>query len=202
MDSQEKKFERVNQKRRTRVELLRSARTLIENGTQNPSVGDVADHASISRATAYRYFSSPEEMIREAVLDGVADAIAVPAAKDDDGLDVVEARLDTLVSQVFKMVTENEGVFRALLSTSATGISDARRGGRRLTWLREAMAPLQKELPVKKFEQLVNALALVTGVEALVVSRDICELDDKSSEKMLRWVAKTLLNGALAELKN
>src|ERR1700743_2411032 len=115
MDSQEKKCERVNQKRRTRVELLRSARTLIENGNQNPSIADVADHASISRATAYRYFSSPEEWIREAVLDGVADAIVVPAARDGDGLEVVEARLDTLVSQVFKMVIDNEGVFRALL---------------------------------------------------------------------------------------
>ena len=42
MDSQEKKFERVNQKRRTRTELLRAARQIIEKGG-HPSVAEVAD---------------------------------------------------------------------------------------------------------------------------------------------------------------
>jgi AcrR family transcriptional regulator len=198
MNSQEKKFERVNQKRRTRAELLRAARGLVEGGNQNPSIGDVADHAAISRATAYRYFSSADELIREAVLDGVADRIMVPPANGGDGLDVVEARLDRLVSDVFNMVVENEGVFRALLGASASQSPHAHRGGRRLNWLREALSPLKAEIPAKEFEQLVNALALVTGIEALVVVRDVCELDNKQGERLLRWTAKSLLAQAVA----
>jgi AcrR family transcriptional regulator len=198
MDRQEKNFERVNQKRRTRTELLRAARDLIANGG-HPSVGDVADRASISRATAYRYFSTPEELVREAVLDGVADTILVPPAADGEGSEVVPKRLDDLVTQVFKMVVDNEHVFRALLAGSATGQSSAKRGGRRLEWLRLALDPLRQEVPKAQFERLIQSLALVTGVEALVVTRDICELDYDQSDELLRWTARTLLRGAIAE---
>lgn len=199
MDSQAKSFERVNQKRRTRSELLRATRELIEGGNQNPSVGEVADKAQISRATAYRYFSASEELIREAVLDGVAGVIEVPLARDGDGPEAAAERLDRLVTQIFDMVVANESVFRALLASSATGQSNARRGGRRLTWLRAALAPLTDSMPAKDFDRLVNALSLVTGIEALVVTQDICELDNGAAADLLRWTAKSLLAGALAE---
>ncbi|MBP2485045.1 TetR/AcrR family transcriptional regulator [Rhizobium leguminosarum] len=198
MDSQEKRFERVNQKRRTRVELLRAAREIIEKGG-HPSVAEVADLAGISRATAYRYFSTPDEIIREAVLDGVADVIKIPPARNDMGDAEVGHRLDDLVSQIFKMVIDNEGVFRALLGSSAVGQAQVRRGGRRIAWLKEAMSPLQATMPPKNFQRLVHALSLAVGIEALVVMRDICELEPQEAEKVLRWTAKTLLAGAMAE---
>ncbi|MGO7590569.1 TetR/AcrR family transcriptional regulator [Rhizobium leguminosarum] len=198
MDSQGKRFERVNQKRRTRVELLRAAREIIEKGG-HPSVAEVADLAGISRATAYRYFSTPDEIIREAVLDGVADVIKIPPARNDMGDAEVGHRLDDLVSQVFKMVIDNEGVFRALLGSSAAGQAQVRRGGRRIVWLKEAMSPLQATMPPKNFQRLLHALSLAVGIEALVVMRDICELEPKEAEKVLRWTAKTLLAGAMAE---
>jgi AcrR family transcriptional regulator len=198
MDSQDKKFERVNQKRRTRTELLRAAREIIEKGG-HPSVADVADLAGISRATAYRYFSTPDEIIREAVLDGVADVITIPPASEGAGAVEVGQRLDTLVSDIFQMVLGNESVFRALLGSSAVGQSQVRRGARRIPWLKEAMAPLEKQLPPKQFSKLVNALSLMTGIESLVVMRDVCELEPEEAENVLRWAAKTLLAGALAE---
>jgi AcrR family transcriptional regulator len=198
MDSQEKKFERVNQKRRTRTELLRAARQIIEKGG-HPSVAEVADLAGISRATAYRYFSTPDEIIREAVLDGVADVIKVAPAPDNAGAATVADRLDKLVADVFQMVLGNESVFRALLGSSAVGDSQVRRGGRRIDWLKQAMAPLEGDIPPKEFKRLVNALSLVMGIESVVVMRDICELEPKEAEKTLRWAARTLLAGALAE---
>ena len=198
MDSQDKKFERVNQKRRTRTELLRAARQIIEKGG-HPSVAEVADLAGISRATAYRYFSTPDEIIREAVLDGVADVIKVAPAPDNAGAATVADRLDKLVADVFQMVLGNESVFRALLGNSAVGDSQVRRGGRRIDWLKQAMAPLEGEIPPKEFKRLVNALSLVMGIESVVVMRDICELEPKEAEKTLRWAARTLLAGALAE---
>jgi AcrR family transcriptional regulator len=198
MDSQEKKFERVNQKRRTRTELLRAAREIIEKGG-HPSVAEVADLAGISRATAYRYFSTPDEIIREAVLDGVADVIKIAPAQENAGAAAVEGRLDKLVTDVFQMVLGNESVFRALLGSSAVGENQVRRGGRRIDWLKQAMAPLESEMPAKEFKRLVNALSLVMGIESVVVMRDICELEPKEAEKTLRWAAKTLLSGALAE---
>ena len=78
MSGQDKSFERINQKRRTRAELLRAARQLTEDGHQ-PSVAEVADHAGISRATAYRYFSKPEELIREVLFPCEGMLIATKA---------------------------------------------------------------------------------------------------------------------------
>jgi len=198
MDSQEKRFERVNQKRRTRSELLRAARQIVEKGG-HPSVAEVADLAGISRATAYRYFSTPEEIIREAVLDGVADIISIDPAAEGAGIKEGEARMDKLVSDIFGMILGNESVFRALLGNSVTGQSQVRRGGRRIPWLKEALSPLQGRIASKQLDKLIHALSLVTGVESLVVMRDICELEPDEAEKTLRWTARAILKAALDE---
>ncbi|WP_413710530.1 TetR/AcrR family transcriptional regulator [Rhizobium sp. Rhizsp82] len=198
MDSQEKRFERVNQKRRTRSELLRAARQIVEKGG-HPSVADVADLAGISRATAYRYFSTPDEIIREAVLDGVADIINIDPANEGAGIKDAEARMDKLVSDIFRMILGNESVFRALLGNSVTGQSQVRRGGRRIPWLKEALSPLQGRIASRQLDKLIHALSLVTGVESLVVMRDICELEPDEAEKTLRWTARAILKAALDE---
>jgi AcrR family transcriptional regulator len=200
MSSQERSFERINQKRRTRAELVRAARELIEKG-DHPSVAEVADYAQISRATAYRYFSTPDELLREAVLDGVASKISVPAAQPGAGLKEVEKRLDKLVSDVFDMVSANEAVFRTLLATSS-GKMPSRRGGRRINWITEALAPLEDQLQPQQFKTLTNALSLIAGVEALVVMQDVCELPAKDAKTVLRWTAQALLSEATRKANN
>jgi hypothetical protein len=102
-----------------------------------------------------------------------------------------------LVVDVFRMIVAKEGLFRALLGTSTIGDSTVRRAGRRIGWLRAALAPLEPRLPPAAFDRLVNALALLTGVEALVVLRDICEVDAEEGEAVLRWAASALVAGAL-----
>ena len=59
---------RVNQKRRTRRALLEAAMSLYEQGV-DPTFGQVAERAMVSRATAYRYFSSVEALISEAIFE-------------------------------------------------------------------------------------------------------------------------------------
>lgn len=200
MKSQDKSHERVNQKRRTRAELLRAAQEMTEQGLQ-PSVAEVADHAGISRATAYRYFSTPEELIREAALDAVARNITfeLPNAVDvDKGL---EDRLADVVDQIFGMVEDNEPMFRALLASSATGKSATKRGGRRLIWLRQALEPLKRDLPAKDYERLIHGLSLMTGIETQVVLKDICELSPAKAREVSVWAARMLLAGVLANAK-
>ena len=142
MSGQEKSFERVNQKRRTRSELLRAARALSEKGGQ-PTVAEAADHAGISRATAYRYFSSPEDMLREALLDAVASGITLELPDGTLDRETAEERVAAVVKQVLAMVAVNEPMFRSLLASSATGKSPVKRGGRRVAWLTEALKPLE-----------------------------------------------------------
>lgn len=200
MNSQEKSFERTRQKQRTRAELLRAAKELTEKGLQ-PSVAEVADHAGISRATAYRYFSTPEDLVREAVLDAVAKNIRVEPGEAGRNDGSAEDRLLHVVKQVFDMVTDNEMMFRALLSSSVGGKAPARRGGRRMDWLEKALEPLKGELPAADFQRLVYGLSLVTGIETLVVMKDVCGLDNAKAEDATQWVARTLLAGAMQKAR-
>jgi len=191
----ETKFERINQKKRTRTELLRTARKMIEEGTSF-SVADVADASGISRATAYRYFSKPDDMLREAVLDAVAEKIRL--SEDIASCGTVEERLDEMVTQLFRMVAENESVFRAFLSASVTN-DQMPRAARRLPWLSEALKPIENRLSKPAYENLLAGLSLLTGIEAIVVLRDVCAMDIDRGEKIVRWSAQAMLAKALAE---
>jgi AcrR family transcriptional regulator len=53
---------RSSQKQRTRNALVDAARDLIAAGI-DPTIEDAAQHASVSRATAYRYFATKRELL-------------------------------------------------------------------------------------------------------------------------------------------
>ena len=59
---------RSNQRRRTRKDLLAAAARLLKRGG-TPAMDEIAEEAAVSRATAYRYFSSVEALLVEAPLD-------------------------------------------------------------------------------------------------------------------------------------
>jgi AcrR family transcriptional regulator len=198
--SSQDQFGRQKQRHRTRADLLRAARRIIEQGGQ-PTVAEVADAAGISRATAYRYFSKPAEMVREALLDAVADAIqtTLPVPNDADGPQDVATQLDVLVRQVSAMVGAHEGMFRHFLANSLTDPTDMRRGSRRLDWLGTVLLPLKPSLPPADLRRLLYALSLLTGIETLVVLRDICHLSTAQAESVVRWAAQALLSRAVEE---
>jgi AcrR family transcriptional regulator len=161
-------------------------------------VPEAADRAGISRATAYRYFSRPEEMAQEAVLDAVAiefERIDLDVTRFSDPV----RRVEHVVAAVLKMVLAREELFRTFLSQSAAGEAADRRGGRRVRWLREALAPVEADLPPKTFERLLHGLALTCGIETIVVLKDVCGLRDGQVERTARWVAGLLVEGALRD---
>jgi len=200
------KHERVNQKRRTRAAVLNAALELVRQG-RSPSIHEAADAANVSRATAYRYFSTQEHLLAEVTLEAALDLNQVV-----EGMQQVsdpEKRLDLLVQAAFKLHAANEATFRTMLRLSLEPPSDVAqdserqlgrlRGGRRMDWIEEALTPAQGHLDPQSLRYLVVALALCTGIEALIVLRDICDLDPVEAEEVLRWTARTLLRGSLAE---
>jgi AcrR family transcriptional regulator len=198
--SRQEQFGRKKQRHRTRADLLRAARKIVEQGGQ-PTVAEVADAAGISRATAYRYFSKPGDMVREALLDAVADAIqtTLPVGGDADGPQDVATQLDDLVCQVSAMVGAHEGMFRNFLASSLNDPAEMRRGSRRLDWLETVLLPLKPSLPPADRQRLLYALSLLTGIETLVVLRDICHLSTTQAESVARWAAQALLSRTLEE---
>src|SRR5687768_5718062 len=109
--------ERANQRYRTRKDLIDAAGRLMKNG-HKPSLEEVAEAARVSRATAYRYFPNVEALLAEAPLD-----IAAPdwqALFDDDDLTDPEERIDRAEAAMHRLVFDNEGAIRLMLSATLT----------------------------------------------------------------------------------
>jgi AcrR family transcriptional regulator len=67
--------DRTNQKQRTRQALVAAASALAANG-HTVTTADVAEAAQVSVATAYRYFSNPNDLVLEAATPGVPQIMA------------------------------------------------------------------------------------------------------------------------------
>jgi AcrR family transcriptional regulator len=189
--------ERVAQKQRTRHALLVAARELLAAGGK-PTVPEVADHANISRATAYRYFSTPEVLAQEAILDAVALEFERLAALLPTRADPAQSAED-MVAAVVRMVLANEALFRTFLSLANTGNGLPTRGGRRVRWLSVALEPLADRLPQEAFERLVHALSLLAGIETVIVLKDVCGLNPDAMENTVRWMARALVAASLED---
>ncbi len=180
--------------------MLVAARDLLAEGV-HPTVAEAADRAQISRATAYRYFSAPEAMAQEAVLDAIAREFAeVSFARAPEGASI-EERAEIIAGSIIAMVVTHEALFRTFLSVSVGGGKRpaAPRGGRRLGWIREALAPVSAELAPDTLERIVRGIALLTGIETLVVLHDICGLGAEAVIAETRALARIIVRGACAE---
>ena len=97
---------RDNQRARTRRDLVAAALRLVERG-HTPTVTEVADAAQISRRTAYRYFPNAEQLMVEALLEGmrsdVEREIDADAADDD-----MPKRVDRLVDALHHLTVDKD----------------------------------------------------------------------------------------------
>jgi hypothetical protein len=85
----------------------------------------------------------------------------------------------------------------------ANVIPDAPIGGRAILedhfgWSDRALAPAAGSLPATSLRRLGNALTLVFGAEALIITRGVARLDPSQATEVMRWAAATLIRGALA----
>jgi AcrR family transcriptional regulator len=83
---------RTAQKSRTRQALVEATRALLRDG-QTPNVEDAAQHAGISRTTAYRYFPNQRSLLLAAHPQISPDTLLPNDAPDD-----VELRLDAVMA--------------------------------------------------------------------------------------------------------
>lgn len=189
---------RTAQKARTRTALVEAARGLLAEGTM-PTVEEAAVAASVSRATAYRYFSSPYELLVAAHPE--VDTASLIA---DDAPAEPEARLDRVVVALSEMFLGAEESYRAMLRLSLEPMADRRRElalrkGRRFLWIEDALEPLRDRLEGARYERLVHALSAAVGIEALVTLIDLGGLSREEAVEVMRWSARGLLGAALAE---
>jgi AcrR family transcriptional regulator len=197
---------RVNQRHRTRKDLLAAASRLLKRG-RTPDMDDVAKEAMVSRATAYRYFPTIEQLLVEAPLDG-----AVPDPQDvfngDASTDPAQ-RVDKAEAVLHEMCYRNAAQLRVMLAASlertTKGANGAAADGipvrqnRRSPLIEAALAPSRDRFTDATYKKLCAALALIFGTESMIVFEDVLGLDEKTARKVKSWAIKTLVRSAMEE---
>jgi len=191
---------RPNQRKRTRKDLLQAASRLMKQG-HNPSLEEIAEEALVSRATAYRYFPSVEALLAEASLD-----IVTPEPEElfrGGMLDDPLARMEKVDAALHEVVFNNEAAMRRMLMHSlqhrlSNGSDDGipTRQNRRTPLIEAALAPARRQFKPAAFDMLGKALALIVGTEAMVVFKDVLQLDDAEARKIKRWAIRALVEAA------
>ncbi len=185
---------------RTRQKLLASAMTLVERG-RVPSIPEIALHAGVSRATAYRYFPSRSKLIAAVVAASLEPVQHFQPNAEDGG-----QRVRELFAQTFPQFKEFEPQMRAALQLSLEHQSLERAGlleeepyrrGQRRELLRRAAEPLRRKLGPKAFDRLLKALSLLYGIEPYVVLKDIWGVNDREVEDIARWMVDAVFAAAL-----
>jgi AcrR family transcriptional regulator len=193
---------RSGPQRRTKAALLAAAAELLRSG-EVPSVAQAAEAADVSRRTAYRYFPTQERLLTEAALESLRPGIEASFASIETD---PEARIEAAVRAMQESAAMNEGLLRTMIRLSVergveapAGGAPAVRGSRRVDWIESALAPVRTRLSKPAFAQLVSAVSLCVGAEALIVLRDVRGLDHATAADVSAWSAKALLRAALDE---
>jgi AcrR family transcriptional regulator len=191
---------RPNQRRRTRKDLLQAASRLLKQG-RKPTQEEIAEEAAVSRATAYRYFPNVDALHREASLD-----MAVPEPADVlQGVQAQDpvARLERVDGALHGMIAANEVPLRMMLAHSIERVVRGEHDGewparqnRRTPLIEAALEPARNQFKPAAFKNLSHALALVIGTEAMVVFKDVLQLDDAEALKVRRWAIRALVEAA------
>jgi AcrR family transcriptional regulator len=190
---------RTRQKARTRAALVQAARELLAGGI-TPTVEQAADHAEISRTTAYRYFAN-----QRALLVATYPELDVRSLLDDDAPADPAERLELVVEHLTANVVEHEHELRAMLRLSLETPKPPPealplRQGRAIGWIEDALAPLRGRVSKREIRRLTLAIRATVGIEALVWLTDVGGLSRAEAVDLMRSSARTLLRGALAEL--
>jgi AcrR family transcriptional regulator len=202
--------DRSAQKARTRRAIVDAAAGLLRSG-QQPTVAQAAAAAGVHRATAYRYFPTPQLLLADAALQAITpDFGQVFAEGLFAGVDPADAAglMDAAVRTMAEVMFAEEATFRNIVRVTVDRWfsereradpdpdPDAVRQTRRFEWIDHALAPLRGSLPPEEFRRLRYALTLVFGAEALIVLRDVCRLEPAEATEIMRWAAATLLRNA------
>lgn len=189
---------RTKQKLRTRAALITAARQLVSEGV-TPTVEAAGTAAGISRTTAYRYFPTQTALLVAAHPEIEAGSLLPENPPSDPA-----QRLDAVIDAFTQLIVDTEPQQRTMLRLSLdTDPAQHRplllRQGRAIAWIEEALLPLQDVMSATDLHRLVLAIRSATGIEALVWLTDIAGLARQEAAELMRWSARALLQGALAD---
>lgn len=197
---------RPAQRRRTRAAIVDAAIQLIADG-HTPSIDEIAHAAEVSRRTIYMHFATLDQLLIDATAGALSNAMIDAALEQVADSDDPAVRVETLARTMLELAPTALPLGRQLIRLTVTTpenqeADSPKRGYRRIEWIERAIQPLRERLDEEQFERLVSALAIVIGWEAMVVLRDIRDLDLDKEKKTVTWAARALVDAMLTEAHN
>ena len=196
---------RAAQRRRTRAAIVAATAQLLSAGA-DPSMADIAAAADVSRRTIYTYFPTLDQLLLDATLGALSGNVAAEIAATDAagaaGPVTALARAERILDVICRSATDTLPLGRKLIKltvdTAPTG-TGPKRGYRRVQWIEAALAPWRGTLGPDRFEELVSALAMLTGWEGLIVLTDVRGLDPDRARAVSVQAALALIRASTGD---
>ena len=182
---------RTNQKLGTRNLILKTAQKFLNEGLHF-NLEDVAKEAGKSRATVYRYFSNIDILAAEAGLDiSTKDPTEIYEDLKGKGL---EKQILEIQHYYNNLAIDHEMLFRKYLSTVLdSNTSTPKRGARRKKTLELVLA--DSNFSKEEKQKLSNLFTILMGIEPLIVSKDVCGLNNNETIEIMAWGTNLLFKG-------
>jgi AcrR family transcriptional regulator len=190
-------------KERTLRLLREAARELLRTGGPL-TVPAAAELASVSRATAYRYFPNNDAVVLHATMsladDPLADTEWATPATASSG--EIGSRAANLVRATAAWAFDHETELRTMLRLSLTPERETEVPRRDLTnrdrWIEALLECLPNDVPPAARDRLAAALIPLFGSDAVVWTTDMAQLSRDQAIELLAWMAQTLIAATLA----
>src|SRR5262249_25158741 len=121
------------------------------------------------------------------------------AASESDPVSRVQ-RVDTALHDA---ILAHETALRMMLVHSLQHAMGGARDGdvpvrqnRRVPLIDAALKPARGQFTASALETLSKALALIIGTEAMIVTKDVLQLDDAEARRVKRWAIRALIETA------
>ena len=184
---------RKAQKQQTRQKILKAANDLVKNHSPL-NMDEIAKEAGISRATIYRYYSNTEEIATELILYlNVPDSDKLMSDwKGQNLYDGLKGIQNAYLDFIFNNEIPSKKFLGAILSSADPKLE---RGQNRITSVREFLASKDIQMKPEEKENLSVIATLLMGIEAVIVTKDVCGLDNQKSREVLNWALDRILQG-------
>ena len=193
---------RSNQKKKTRARIVNAAKKLMSDN-RNVSIEEVADEAKISRATIYRYFTNIDLLCTEASLD-IHFLTHVQLFDKVKDWPLTECIL-FIQNYYNNMAQEHELIFRRYLSATLIepfGSNKKIRGARRVEAMSLVLEPYKSQMSKTDLDNLKNISTILMGIEPVIVSKDVCRLQNNQTNDTLKWGIEMILKGMNIDFKD
>lgn len=170
-----------------------AAHGILEKG-EDLTMESIAKEARISRATIYRYYSNIDSLSTELILH-----LNIPN-KENMVKELKEEKLSTALLSIqntyLDFILDNEAAARKFLGAVLSS-SDSKlvRGKNRLQALQFYFDANKSQWNKEETEKFIHIAVLLMGIESIIVSKDVCGLDDRKAKETLQWGLEMILKG-------